>query len=117
VSAIQFVTDPLDYFEQAIGQLPDDPREATADDLDQLTAVSEGLARLTTRLVRDMVALAHRSLYCVGDRAELVALVAERGRLELLYQNALDADRRHDRYAAAALKAHGFNLVDQSGRH
>jgi hypothetical protein len=108
--------DALRFLEAALTDLPD-PEDAALSDFPTLAAVSEGLACLTTRLVRDMTALAHRSLYCEGDRAELVALVAERGRLELLYQNALDADRRHERYAAAALKAHGFNLVDQSGRH
>jgi hypothetical protein len=109
--------DALEFVAGALDALPDDPADATLDDLRVIVAASEGLARHTLALRANMAALARRALDCGDDLAELREIAVERGRLEAQHQRAVLADQRFTTYSREALSAHGFNLDQLMAGH
>jgi hypothetical protein len=103
------------YIEHALELLPEDPTQASVDDLGRVAAISEGLARHMLALRADLGALDLATRDLGEDPAEIGASVAERLRLETVYQRALVADEHFTTYTADALSAHGLNLDQLAG--
>jgi hypothetical protein len=96
------------YIEHALELLPEDPTQASVDDLGRLAAISEGLTRHTLALRANMAALARRAIDVDQDAAELKASADRRHELEAQHERALRADQRFDAYVNQAMAAHGF---------
>lgn len=93
------IQDPIDYLADALALLPADPAKATAEDLERLAAISEGLARLT-RAINS--ALARRV-----NGATDVSLAD----LDVAHLRDDLAGQQFHHYAEAACAARGMNLA------
>jgi hypothetical protein len=98
--------DPLSFVCSALELLPDDPAEASVDDLGRIAAICQGLGRFAHEVRDEMTVLALRVLEDPSSDVsdELASLSALHARCELALGQIIP-------YIVAALHAHGFDRL------